>query len=365
MTSATVTSITHVRRTGAGVYEDVGTVFRFTSAEHSGSQGDLMLHLQVKTVRKNIPGGNEVIEQVLSSSWQPFDITGEWDDKWANKRDASIVSTGSYAITTFYRLAEFVSNGPSVRVVVGSLSFVGIITDLKIRYRRDTQIGWSATLSPHKNENVPQTRVQEPIRSQSIEKWIQDSDDHVQEIQGLFDDVSGPDDDVPVPMATPRFDQYRGVLAEINDALDRLQGINSTGLETETTRKLLLLATTFRRLRGACLQATLALSRLTAPLEIAFEDVLQSARFTEWVTSSTSSAWRTVGTSRSAERDVLSRASQRPRAIHRARAGESLERISLRYYGTANNWRAIYDKNNMSSLVLSGGEELLIPDRVT
>jgi nucleoid-associated protein YgaU len=63
-----------------------------------------------------------------------------------------------------------------------------------------------------------------------------------------------------------------------------------------------------------------------------------------------------------AERDMRTRAKASPRAIHRPYAGESLYRISERYYGTPSAWRRIYEANNLSSLVLAGTEELLIPE---
>ena len=75
VTSSEMT-ITELRRTGAGTLEDVRVVFRWTGVEHSAPQGDLELHLMVKTVRKEMPGSNEVVEQGLAATWQPFLVTG-------------------------------------------------------------------------------------------------------------------------------------------------------------------------------------------------------------------------------------------------------------------------------------------------
>lgn len=50
-----------------------------------------------------------------------------------------------------------------------------------------------------------------------------------------------------------------------------------------------------------------------------------------------------------------------PRARHLVREGQSLQQISMQYYGTAENWKSIYDHNKLSSTVLTAGAILEIP----
>jgi hypothetical protein len=350
-----VMTVTELRRTGAGL-EDTGTVFRWTGVEHSSAQDMIDLHLQAKTVRREMPGSNKVVEQALAATWQPFDISGEWDDKWGNKR--FVRSDGPFALYTFQEFAQLVTRTPLVRFELDGLSFTGIITDLKIRYRIKTRIGWTITLSPHDNENVSiKPTVQ--ISTQTLPKWIEDSVKTAQQLNTQFDTVKF------IPMKTPRIDAFTATLLEVNDAIDRLQRIGADLFQSDTLNQLLLLATTFRRLRGAGLQVTLALGRLTSDVDLAFADALNSARQEEWIASSMTVGWQTIGVATRAELDATRRAKQKPRAIYYPKSGESLERISLKFYGTADNWRAIYDRNNLSSLVLNGTEELLIPERAT
>ena len=65
-------TITELQRSGNGVFEDTKVVFRWTGPEHSSAQGELELYLKVNTVRREIPGSNEVVEHVMAATWQPF-----------------------------------------------------------------------------------------------------------------------------------------------------------------------------------------------------------------------------------------------------------------------------------------------------
>jgi hypothetical protein len=348
--------ITEIQRSGDGLIDPFAglQVFRWSSSEHASPQGDIELNLQVTSVRKNMPGSNQVVEHAMSATWQPFEFTGEWDDKWGNRGGL----TGSYANAMFQSFSKFVSRMPLVRWELDALSFTGLITNLKVKYRTQSYIIWSATLSPHENTAVEV--VSRPAKAkQPITKWIQDATDHGSALKDSYEEAK------KLSLKTPRLSLFTVVLLEINNALDRLQGIGSDFLMTETEQKLLLLASTFRRLRGASMQAHLALARTTSSLDIAFGDLILSLKHEEWIASTVVAAWQMMDLSTSAEKDVRSRARQKPKAIYYPKRGESLERISLRFYGTADNWRLIYDKNNLSSYVLNGSEELLIPERST
>lgn len=352
--------ITELRRTGAGTLEDTPVVFKFTGAQHSASLDDLMLQLKVNSVRTVMPGGNsEVVEQMLSAAWEPFELVGEWNDMWGNRVTptlAGVTRVGSFAMSTFGEFADLVMRMSKVRVELDALSFVGVLQSLKIRYRTKSRIGWACTVSPHKNETMPGPRPRLDF-SQSIPKWIADAEEIGERFLTSFEDMTA-----DVLLATPRVDSFTRILLEINDGLDRLQGISQEGFGTDVEDKLLLTATTFRRVRGASLQAHLALSKITTPLDVAFDDALMSIRHSEWVADSIVHAWTMIGTCTRAERDVLRRAGRKSKSIYYPRRGESLEKISLRFYGTADNWRRIYDANNLDSLVLDGTEELFIPE---
>jgi hypothetical protein len=349
--------ITELRRTGTGAFEDTPVVFRWSGAEHSSNQDELSLHLQVKHVRKEIPGGNgEVVHQTMSVTWQPFELVGEWRDTWGNRtQPGGLARTGSFALTMFDEFSAMVGRVPDVRVELDALSFVGLLTDLKLKYRHKGHIRWSATLSPTSNERVQPQRIRAP--GQSVQKWISDAAQRGAELNEAFRSMlSG------VTLSGPDHDLFTGLMLGINDAIDRLQRVSTEGFGTNAEQKLLLVAATMRRLRGASLTMCLALSKMSTPLRVAYDDALMAATHREWVASSIVMGYHMIGLSQEAEVDMTRAAGQRPRRIYYPRRGQSIEKISAEVYGDAGNWRRIYDANHLSSLILNGDEELFIPE---
>lgn len=358
--------ITELARAGDGTLESTPVVFRWTSAEHASPQGDVALHLAVKTNRRDIPGSNNVVEHAMSATWQPFTLEGEWDDKWGNRRfpsNATLTRTGPYALEMFREFAKLVTRMSLVRVELDALSFVGILTDLKIMYRTQTYIRWSVTMSPHVNEIITVEKIKVSAQ-QSLPKWVEDASHSRDNIKLKLDSIKGATLP-PVAFKTPQLDRFTVIMLEINDSIDRMQGIVEDGFHTETESKLLLMASTFRRMRGASKSGIEYLKNSQPSDNLGYQDALEEMRYKEWAAGSVEQFWLMIGLSRDAELDCRRRAKQKPRAIYYPKAGESLERISMMFYGTADNWRAIYDKNNLASLNLDGTEELVIPERGT
>lgn len=352
-------SVTELRRNSSGVLEETPTTFRFTGQEHSSAQGVVDLLLKVAHVRTEIPGGNNVVHQMLSATWQPFTIEGEWDDKWGNRRTPPgnlIGRTGSFAMTMYQEFAAMVARMPIVRLELDALSLVGLLTDLHVKYQQQGKIGWSVTMSPETNENVS---VAKPrfVLSRPIEKWMQDAKVYGDALSVSMTSASA------LSLKTPRVTDLSTFMLAINDALTRLQSFGPGDFESGTYDKLLLLASTFRRLRGASVAMAMAVSRVASPLDVAFDDVVLSMKHAEWISGTHVIAMQMAGLAREAEKDMRRRAGKNPRAIYRPKRGEALEKISMKFYRTAGAWRLIYDANDLSSLVLDGTEELIIPER--
>lgn len=359
MTSAVEMSITELRRTGDGSYDDTPTVFRFTGPEHSSAQGVLELHLKANHVRKEIPGGNQVVHQMLAATWQPFTLEGEWDDKWGNRRYSAVSGfqrTGSYAFHMYQSFAEMVKQMPTVRLEIDALSLVGVLTDLKLKYHHRGKIGWVVTMSPETNENLT-VEARRPTVSKSIPKWLDEIAVVGTQLNESFAVAA------TLPMKSPRVDSLTSSLLEINDSLDRLSSFGIASLDGDVTNKLLLIAATFRRIRAASFQMAMDVSTITSSIDIAYDDVVVAMTHANWIAASHTWSMQMVGLSRLAEKDMKKRAGKKPRAIYYPKKNESLERIAARFYGSADAWRTIYDANNLDSLVLDGTEELIIPER--
>lgn len=348
--TSTETRIAEVRRTGAGNIDELGTTFVWNGETHSGIQGNLEFKLTSKVPRKEMPGSNEVVHHAMASTWQPFTFRGEWDDRWMGSGEAW---------TTFLDFSRFISRIPLVRLTIDAMSWVGILTDLEISYRTIDRIGWTCTISPESNETVKDVfiNVGPVILQKSIPQWLNDASTQSALLQAQHDATKD------LALSSQDLLDQEASLAEMADATTRANAIGQNGLSEDASRQLLILATAFRRVRGAGINAALAVSQKRHDLSIAFDSIIQTLRYEQWVHQTTVEAWRAVGLSRSAEIDMRSRASTHPRAIYRPRRGESLERISVRFYGTPDNATLIYNANNLASLFLTGEEELIIPER--
>lgn len=344
-----------------GRLTDLSQKFTFSGAEHSSAQGDIDLHLKVETIRKAIPGGSgTVVEHMMSATWQPFEISGEWDDKWGNRAASQFQSqrSGAFAFTTYQQFAQFVQKMPFVRFEIDELSLVGIITDFKVKYRHYSRIGWQITFSPHINETTYEVRGPALIPTQPIPSWLLSASDVNDRLNGSLKLLQS------LSLKTEILNTIKGKLLALDDGLDRMNGFVADGLSgSDINTTLLLMATTFGRIRAAALDTSIAVASATSSDHLAYDNVLNAVTFQQWCSDTFTDSMTMVGLTSRAERDIRARAGKNPIAIYYPKPGENLERISAKFYGTEDAWRLIYDASNLHSLVLDGTEELFIPRR--
>lgn len=352
-TPSRVFTVTELQRTGAGALVATPVVFRWPSSSHAAPHDVIEHALQLKTSRTENPGSDEVTEQVLAATWQPFDLVGEWNDQYGGR---------GFALNTYIDFARMVGRGSLVRIEIERLAFVGLITNFKPSYQRETAIGWAFTFSPHKNELVGNARMVAPVTQVVTRPMAAHLSDAKATVATLRTSSNRA---VLVPRATLRSTINAGLdlLLVLEQNIARLERSVSEGLTTNATRKLLALATQFRALQqGASDLAThykgergADQAGTTRPIEVLALD--------EHTHSTQAQSRVLAGRALLAERDALLRAQTKPRAVHRPFRGESLYRISERYYGTPDEWRLIYTTNHLKSKLLEGTEELVIPER--
>ncbi len=345
---AAIMRVVELRRTGTGTLVEDLVKFEWSGPSHSSMQGTLDLELAVTTVRKNM--SNDVVEQGLSATWQPFEMSGEWDDKWAG---------AGFAMAMYNDFAAFVSRMPLVRFTLDQHSILGIITNLKVKYKVASKIFWTVMLSPHKNETIRDWGIGPTLKAKerkSIDQWWKLFQANLADMLSLRNNAKS------IPMATDVLVQFDAFMADVNNAVDRLGNAATNGLDSDTERRLLHLSSTFRRIRGAGLRVAYGIQKQTSTVDIAFNDVMATLNYDEWVNNTRTALWRSIGQARLAELDMNSRAGLHPKAIFRPKARESLERISCRFYGTPNNVDRIRAANPGLPTVLTGAEELLIPE---
>lgn len=340
--------IVELRKVG-GSYEETLTEYEWNTRSHSGPQGAMALHLKVKSSRHEMPGSDDVVEHALSATWQPFDLSGDWRDVWMGTGEAE---------RTFENFSRTVGKMGPVRLTIGKHSFVGLMTDFKPDYIEPGYYRWAFTFSPHKNESIGPFRLRAAqLYQKPIPTWLEDAKN---QRDTLLDSAAAVQD---LPITDDVIADVTAGLGEIVDAVDRIEGMVDNGFVDNAQRTLLAMATTFRRVRLAGVSVAAQLKGRRADLSIAYDDAINELKFTYWAAQSTFDSWVMSGLARDAELDMRSRAATRPRAIYRPKAGEPLERIALRFLGSAEAWRDIYAANHLDSLVLTGTEELIIPEK--
>jgi nucleoid-associated protein YgaU len=354
-----VFTITELVRTGAArtvlgttaLVQGGGVQFRWDAASHTAPRGMLEAVLAVKTVRREQPGTSEPVEQVLSSSWQPFELEGEFDDKHAG---------AGFAMATYRSFAAFMARAPKVRLAFEELALTGLITELKLSYQRKTKVGWSFTFSPHVHETIGDARGAGRI----VQPTSKPLREHVDIVRSIATSLSLENDTArTLPVADSTFLDVAASIATAAAEITKIEKAASAGLETEAGQKLLNMAGQFKTIGQAGLAISARVDAARSEASSGFDDPILWLRFDENVHTTRARGLLLTGRALEAEADMRARADAKPRAVHRARAGECLYRISTRYYGTPNEWRRIYDHNRLDSMVLDGTEELVIPER--
>lgn len=354
-------TISELRREGASAVSDEALlVFEWNADTHSMTQDTLDLELQVNTVREMPPGAEEPVEQIMSVEWTEVPFHGEWRDQWAGV---------GFAKRTCEAFAEMASRVPMVRIVLGPWSLVGILKNFKIKWRTDFEIGWSFSLSVHRNETISQARKPQ-IESLSAADFsqrllsirdplgrIDDTLIAVKEVQSVIEDVFDAEDnlnDLRRSVANAEFAVESSAFG--NAKADFLEIVD------KTQHKLLAIAAAFSGVRAQAQQSLLDVQEIVSADLMAYDDVVGALHFEEWSRTQYSECVKIISEAKAAEIDARARASRRPRGIHRVKNGDTLERISMKWYGSPDSSIIIMDANNLDSILPPVGVDLIIPD---
>jgi hypothetical protein len=96
--------------------------------------------------------------------------------------------------------------------------------------------------------------------------------------------------------------------------------------------------------------------------QMATSSFIENLKYENWKRSLCAGASNAIVITEQSRRDFSYRANPKPTRLHRVKSGESLYQISNLYYNTPHHWRDIMKKNNLSTLFLTGGELLEIPE---
>jgi len=358
--SEKVLTIQEVDVVGQGEPQPTGVEFRFARENFTQHRGPLSLGITLRTVRTDLPGAETPTEQVLGWNHKPFTVQGIWDDRRAG---------AGYAFSTYQSFEEMVKRGKRVRIQFEQISYLGLITEFDVTYRRKDYITYSFNVSPHNRFQAETVRV-DPNAARKI---VSDPKNSVKKARDRLDQMKLAND-LARARSNARVQQLltSDVFSQINTTLDTLDGFVGS-LEHLADKELLGPAEATQRAlaRGAqtvvsartsaasLISSTAGLSSSTSMTSASFVEIL---KFDSWHRQTSGIARLFVTDTEQTRRDLALRARPKAQRLHRVRLGESLYQISLRYYGTPHHWREILTANHLSSIVLEGGELLEIPE---
>lgn len=352
-------TITELSRVGSSL-QPTGTEFRFARENFSAPRGPQEFGLELRTVRTDLPGGEEPVEQVLGWNYTEFTVKGMWDDRHAGP---------GYAENTRRAFEDMVKRGNPVRYQFEQLSIVGLIKKFNFLYVRKDLQGYTFTISPHFRYEGETVRV----NSNSARKISLDPKRAVALARAGLEQMRL--DQARATLANQaRVHQLlsSGIFATINSSLDTIEGYISQAeklVDDELISRADNATNTLNRgaqiLASAKTEVASLLNKqksLQVAVEMPIDSLVEALKFEGWNRTVAGSARRFVVDAEQSRKDFEHRAKPRPQRLYRAKQNQSLYTISNICYGTPHHWRDIFVANNLTSIILKGGELLEIPE---
>lgn len=356
--SARVFEITELIQVGEAL-TPTGEQFKFSTENFAMPRGPWTYGIKLRTVRHDLPGSEEPVEQVLGWNYTPFSIQGVWDDRHGGP---------DFAMNTRRAFEKLVQRGRPVRLQTEEIAIMGLITDLNITRMRKDLIGYQFTFSPHARHEKETVRLD----ANPLLKVTSDPRTSVKKARKALEDLQA--EQARARAANLSAVQQKlstGIFGDINSEIDEMAVI-ITSAENTVENEILKAEEAANALnRGAQTMASVKTSvssllsqtqSIASTTHLASETIVDILNFETWHRGLSASARRLAVACGLAENDFKLRAQPKPRRLHRVRVGETLYTISTRYYGTPHQWRAILKHNRLSSIILEGGELLEIPE---
>ena len=306
----------------------------------------------LRTARTDYPGARTPSEQVLGPHHKPFTLTGRWDDRY---------NFPGYAVREMRRFEALCRRGNVCRMQFQNQVFDVLIKDWDFTYRREWYIPYKFSVSTHDRPDDVQTTDRSPTTLMTT----QESADELDVIVGALLDAqsAGPAAEIQTALRDT-VDASLADLVVTNDAIaDTIDAREFEVSGTSTVSPFKRLATQFRTAASEALDVTDDLVSARSDVELGIRTALAVLNFEDWSRSLRFQARVIMGSASSAASDLEERDDGAAISFYRPFKGESLYRVSRRFYGTPFAWRLIADRNALTEISLTGEELLIIPER--
>lgn len=312
---------------------------------------------KLRTVRTDYPGSRQPSEQVLGPSHKPFKLSGKWDDRYNRFGQ---FADGGYARQEMRRFEAMCHRGNPCRFQYLSIVRDGLIIDWDFPYRREWHIEYMFEVSVHDDPTAPKDLDRSPQNTDTP--------------SASFDKV-----DTAVQMMLEAHNVAPSSLMSGTTISDVEDNLSATTAARESLGQILdnrelsppekpvdaftRLATQFRAVRTAAFDTVVGMADLRADANLAVMTAMSVLNFEDWSRSVRWMGRLSMGQANAGNISATARAAPDALRLYRPQAGESLYGISRKFYGTPHGWRLIYERNALTTFILSGQETLVIPER--
>lgn len=358
--AAGVFTITELRRLGSNGVPPDAERFEWSAGttmpnERRGGAraaplGSWALGMQAIHVRTDYPGARSASLQVLSIRRKAFTLSGKWDDRW---------NFPGYAVGELARFEAMVGRGNVCRFQFQNQVIDGLIVDFDPDYKGDWLVRYAFTVEPvgRPEEYQPNRSPPGPLTP------AQRFDDAAVTILAMQEVA----DTVPASaLGRTLADDVAGTVVDTVVARDQLGAtLDQRDLRpnAQVAASLPRLSTQFRQLGDSAQQVINGLVAVRADVDVVTQTAADVLRFEDWSRSLRFHARLLLGRSIAGADDMQERAEPNAERLYKPSAGQSLYKISREVYGTPHGWRAIAERNGLSTMTLTGDELLIIPER--
>lgn len=355
-------TITEMKRVSGGAFSSLqptGVEFRFTREDFSAPRGPQEFGLNMRTSRQDLPGSEDPVEQVLGWNYTEFTVSGVWDDRYAGK---------GFAEQTRKDFQEMVKRGNMVKYQFEQISVFGIIKNFKTNYKRQDLQGYNFTISPHYRFEGETIRT----NANPLNKVTLDPKSSVAKARAALEAIKAAQL-LATLNANSRVQQLlnSGIFATIGSAIGTVETsvanaeniVNNEILKPglDAANALNRGAQAMQSVKTACSAVLSTTRHIAASVLMSTDSIYSTLQLENWGRSIASTTRQLIVSAEQSRLDFQTRAQPKPAKLHRVRQGESLYQISNLYYGTPHHWRDILTANHLSTIVLIGGELLVIP----
>lgn len=337
---------------GGGTSEEILSEFKWDTKTRSAPRHGWEYGVKLRTKREDYPGSDAPVEQVLGPNYEPFDIKGIWDDRYAGE---------GFAENQRVEFEKLVQRGNLTRLSFEGLQITGLITAFRFTYMRSYQTAYSFTFSPHyrkRGGDVRKNTIKTPKATDPVKGAGQ--------VLSIIAVALARLDAAPAHLFPT--DVFSSLRSQTLDWQNRIDSIGSTidnrVLATQSEVPLNSVAAVAQGFAGLVASAAIMLTLtagLRSDMDIAFEDAMTILTFEDFIRGMSQDARDLIIAAGSLAKDLALLADPQALAAYRPYAGESLYSISSRFFGTPFQWRAIAERNGLQRIELDGSEFLIIP----